>query len=285
MRLSGLHPAKVVEYDHLTRLCLVDIEGISTGGDDFLQAEIMYSIGDKSHNTEVEILPDDLVWVRFHGGDPRYPIIVGYRTLNEGASTDNRRFWRNKNIKIEVDEEFLLYVGEEQEKSKILVNQERVMLRWGAADGQKSTVHVTENDIRVQRKFDEDFISKLWMSNDEILATIGDEQGTELQLTPDHFTVKTGGDDKGYMKMTDSKIEATMGNAGGAIIEATAQKISAKLGTAELSIENNKLWLKIGSNEILLTNALAKIASGASSLTLTPTDTKLVTPAFDATQT
>jgi hypothetical protein len=99
--LPGRYPAIVRSYDPSARQCRVEIPGITDGGDVFPLAEIEYPIGDKSrrglHTTEIEILPGDTVWVAFIGGDPRYPIITGYRNPNINNSLDWRR-WHHKNI-------------------------------------------------------------------------------------------------------------------------------------------------------------------------------------------
>ena len=71
------------------------------------EAEIEYPIGDKSRlgkwETEIEILPEDTVWVDFIGGDPRYPVITGWRNPQAGNSLDWRR-WHHKNIEHVTDE-------------------------------------------------------------------------------------------------------------------------------------------------------------------------------------
>lgn len=99
----GRYPAVVVSYDPGRRTCRVDIPGISDGGDVHPEAEIEYSIGDKSrdgsHATEIEILPGDTVWVAFIAGDPRYPIITGYRNPQAGNSQGWRR-WHHANIEV-----------------------------------------------------------------------------------------------------------------------------------------------------------------------------------------
>lgn len=81
--MHGRYPAIVRTYDQARRTCRIDIPGLTDGGDTLPEAEIEYPIGDKSRSgafaTEIEILPGDTVWVAFIGGDPRYPIITGYR--------------------------------------------------------------------------------------------------------------------------------------------------------------------------------------------------------------
>lgn len=84
-------PAVISSYDPPTRTCRVSIPGITDGAEVFPLAEIEYAIGDRSANTEVEILPGDLVWVDFINDDHRYPIITGYRNPRVGNSTQVRR--------------------------------------------------------------------------------------------------------------------------------------------------------------------------------------------------
>ncbi len=93
--LQGWYPAIVQSYNASTRTCRVKIPGITDGGDTLPEAEIAYSLGDKSKNgtfsTETEILSGDLVWVVFQGGDPRFPIITAYRNPRAGNSAKWRR--------------------------------------------------------------------------------------------------------------------------------------------------------------------------------------------------
>jgi hypothetical protein len=93
--LAGRYPAVVRSYDAQTRTCRVEIPGITDNADTFPLAEIEYNIGDKSkvgpNATEIEILPEDTIWVSFIAGDARYPIITGYRNPKSGNSVDVRR--------------------------------------------------------------------------------------------------------------------------------------------------------------------------------------------------
>ena len=99
---SGRWPAVVREYDAKRRLCRVEIPGITDGAETLPNAEIEYPIGDRTRGafeTEIEILENDAVWVSFIGGDPRYPIITGWRVPREGNSVGWRR-WHHENIEI-----------------------------------------------------------------------------------------------------------------------------------------------------------------------------------------
>lgn len=108
MTYGGKYPAIVREYDQASRMCRVEIPGITDGADILPQAEIEYPIGDKSRSgeweTEIEILPGDTVWVMFVGGDPRYPLITGWRNPAVGNSSDWRR-WHHKNIEVIADDD------------------------------------------------------------------------------------------------------------------------------------------------------------------------------------
>ncbi|MFZ4504592.1 MAG: hypothetical protein ACOYM1_11645 [Methylovulum sp.] len=109
--LAGRYPAIVRSYDAKRRTCRVEIPGITSGGDTFTEAEIEYPIGDKSRTgkweTEIEILPNDTVWVDFIGGDPRYPVITGWRNPLAGTGVDWRR-WHHKNIELSADENLII---------------------------------------------------------------------------------------------------------------------------------------------------------------------------------
>jgi hypothetical protein len=92
----GRYPAVVKSYGASTRTCRVEIPGITDGADEFPEAEIEYPVGDRSkdgdYSTEIEILSGDTVWVAFEAGDPRYPIITGFRNPRAGNSIETRRF-------------------------------------------------------------------------------------------------------------------------------------------------------------------------------------------------
>jgi hypothetical protein len=112
--MPGRYPAIVKTYSQARRTCRVEIPGLTDGGDVLPEAEIEYPIGDKSrvgtNTTEIEITPGDTVWVAFIGGDPRYPIITGYRNPQAGNSADWRR-WHHANIELVADAEMRLVVG------------------------------------------------------------------------------------------------------------------------------------------------------------------------------
>lgn len=112
--MPGRYPAIVKSYDKIKRTCRIEIPGVTDGGDVLPEAEIEYPIGDKSragvNPTEIEITPGDTVWISFIGGDPRYPLITGYRNPQAGNSVDWRR-WHHKNIELIADSEMRLVVG------------------------------------------------------------------------------------------------------------------------------------------------------------------------------
>lgn len=101
--MPGRYPATVVSYSASSRTCRIEIPGLTDGGDVMPEAEIEYPIGDKSRSgnktTEIEINSGDSVWVSFIAGDPRYPIITGYRNPGAGNSDGWRRF-HHENIEL-----------------------------------------------------------------------------------------------------------------------------------------------------------------------------------------
>lgn len=101
-RINGKLPAVVKSYSATDRTCKVEIPGLTDGADELLEAEIEYSIGDNSRNTEIRILTGDTVWVEFINGDVRYPIITGWRNPRKGNSKDWRK-WQHKNIALIAD--------------------------------------------------------------------------------------------------------------------------------------------------------------------------------------
>lgn len=112
--MPGRYPAIVRDYNQARRTCRVEIPGLTDGGDVLPEAEIEYPIGDKSragaNTTEIEIAPGDAVWIAFIGGDPRYPVITGYRNPQSGNSGDWRR-WHHANMELLADGTLRLAVG------------------------------------------------------------------------------------------------------------------------------------------------------------------------------
>jgi len=112
--MPGRYPAIVKSYDKTKRTCRIELPGLTDGGDVLPEAEIEYPIGDKSksgaHATELEIVSGDTVWVAFIGGDPRYPIITGYRNPQAGNSADWRRF-HHENMELLADKLMKLIAG------------------------------------------------------------------------------------------------------------------------------------------------------------------------------
>lgn len=109
----GKFPAVITSYDPSTRECEVAIDGQTNGGEDSLRAEIEYPIGDKSRHgtqTEIEILVGDLVWIEFIQGDPRAPLITGWRNPTKGNSEGWRR-WHHANIQLKADDDLRLDSG------------------------------------------------------------------------------------------------------------------------------------------------------------------------------
>lgn len=96
------YPAVVMSYDANTRLAKIKLEPLDDGADTQLEAELLYPLGDKS-NTAIEVLAGDFVWVEFEQGDPRYPIIVGYRNKRTGNDDLTRRYHHHDNFEILAD--------------------------------------------------------------------------------------------------------------------------------------------------------------------------------------
>jgi phage baseplate assembly protein gpV len=108
--LSGRYPGIVRSYDAASRTCRVEIEGITNGADSLPLAEIEPPIGSRSkgnHATDIEILEGDTVWLSFIKGDPRYPIITGYRNPQSGNATGRLSFHQT-NVTIAADTELVL---------------------------------------------------------------------------------------------------------------------------------------------------------------------------------
>jgi hypothetical protein len=107
--LFGKYPAVVVSYDGAKRSCRVNIPGI-TDADVFPEAVFCNPLGDDAATTEIRIVPNAPIWVEFEAGDPRFPIIVGYRTPRAGNPTGWRR-WQHQNIQLIAENTYLITVG------------------------------------------------------------------------------------------------------------------------------------------------------------------------------
>lgn len=109
--MSSRFPAIVKSVDRPRREVRVEIPGITDGADTMPLAEIEYPIGDRSEQTEIRILEGDRVWVSFIGGDPRYPIITGFRAKNTGNEVGTRR-WVHDNFESIADALYRVQAGE-----------------------------------------------------------------------------------------------------------------------------------------------------------------------------
>lgn len=105
--LPSLWPGVVASYDPVARTCMVRIPGITDGSQDLPEAVFNNALGDRAGDTEIRILAGDAVWLSFEGGDPRFPVIMGYRTPRAGNPVDWRR-WRHANIELTADGQMIL---------------------------------------------------------------------------------------------------------------------------------------------------------------------------------
>jgi hypothetical protein len=135
--MIGLMPAVVDSIDREARIARVRIPGLTDGATELPEAEFCNPVGDKSHHTEIRILPGDDVWLAFIGGDPRYPVIVGYRPRNMSNGIDWRRF-HHANFEFTADNEIILTAGSKVtiNAPDAVVNSERVV----ANASEKATV-------------------------------------------------------------------------------------------------------------------------------------------------
>lgn len=128
--LPNLCPGEVVSYDPVKRTCRVSIPGITDGSRTLPEAVFMNPLGDRASDTEIRILPGDRVWLMFECGDPRFPIIAGYRTPRAGNQAGTRR-WHHANIEMTADGTLRLGVGSSEivmTPSGITINADRLDL-------------------------------------------------------------------------------------------------------------------------------------------------------------
>ncbi len=100
-------PAVVVQYLPAVKRATVSIPGFTDGAEDYPEAELLFSIGDKSEHTDIRILPGDRVWVDFINDDPRFPIILGFRPKETDSVTGTRR-WHHVNVEVTADTDMRL---------------------------------------------------------------------------------------------------------------------------------------------------------------------------------
>lgn len=103
----ALYPAVIREYNAQKRTVRIEMVGMTNGATLLPECDLMYSLGDKSNHTEIEILAGDSVWVDFLADDPRYPIIMGFRNPEMGNIVGWRK-WHHANIEIAADGEMVL---------------------------------------------------------------------------------------------------------------------------------------------------------------------------------
>lgn len=103
-------PAVVVSVDRPARQCVVSIPGITQGAAG-LVAEIEQNLGDRSEDSEIRIKAGDRVWVDFLAGDPRYPIITGFRARN-AENMVGTRHWEHENFTLNADQTVVIVAGQ-----------------------------------------------------------------------------------------------------------------------------------------------------------------------------
>lgn len=107
-----LYAAWVREVDRKAREVRVEVPPHTDGASEWPIAEINYPIGDDSTNTEIRIPIGQPVWVAFHNGDARYPVIMGSRNPRTGNVVGMRRF-NHDNFELNADQVFTINAGTE----------------------------------------------------------------------------------------------------------------------------------------------------------------------------
>lgn len=65
---------------------------MTDGAETLPLAECLQPLGDRTEDNEIRIKEGDRVYVQFLAGDPRHPIIVGFRAKNTGNNIGRRHF-------------------------------------------------------------------------------------------------------------------------------------------------------------------------------------------------
>lgn len=111
--IGGLLPAviaSVTDDDREGRQYRISIPGLTDGAAVMPLAQLCNPIGDNSEETEIRIKAGDRVWIAFERGDPRFPVIVGYRPKNQENGIDWRRFF-HANFQFDADNTFEIIAG------------------------------------------------------------------------------------------------------------------------------------------------------------------------------
>ena len=144
------YPAVVKSVDRPRREVRVDIPGFTDGSDQFPIAEIEYPIGDRSEQTELRIIDGDRIWVAFINGDPRYPIITGFRAKHVGNEPDTRR-WVHDNFESIADLLYRVQAGQKIEMvvaaAKIEVEDALIRLTAGSSTIEMSNAGISINGV------------------------------------------------------------------------------------------------------------------------------------------
>jgi hypothetical protein len=101
MQLPNLVPGFVHSYDGASRVCRVRFPG-TDGSSVFPVAEFCYPVGFNSEQTEIKVVAGDRVWLAFRNGDPRFPIVMGYRPKETDNATEVLRL-QQQHVEITAD--------------------------------------------------------------------------------------------------------------------------------------------------------------------------------------
>lgn len=107
---SNPYPAIIRKVDRDRREVRVEIPPYTDGAGELPIAEICYPIGDDSRDTEIRLVEGREVWVSFIAGDPRRPLITGFRNPNVGNVVGMRR-WNHDSFEINADQVFTVNAG------------------------------------------------------------------------------------------------------------------------------------------------------------------------------
>jgi hypothetical protein len=108
---SNKYPGFIRAVDRDRREVRVEIPPFTDGASELPIAEIEYPIGDDSRDTEIRLVVGREVYIEFLAGDPRRPLITGFRNPNTGNVVGTRR-WNHDNFELNADSVFTINAGE-----------------------------------------------------------------------------------------------------------------------------------------------------------------------------
>ncbi|NDY89700.1 hypothetical protein [Ideonella livida] len=100
-------PGEIASVDQVRRVVRVRIPGITDGAEVYPEADLCYPLGERPDLSEIRLMPGDPVWLDFVRGNPKYPVVIGYRCPQAGNAQGVRRVQHDQ-IEMKADSALLV---------------------------------------------------------------------------------------------------------------------------------------------------------------------------------